>query len=878
MTKSKFLGLLGVCLVAAAAVLPARADRAAAPSGAKASQPYIVLVGISKYDDPHILPRPHAEQDAKALYDLFTNKDYLGVDPGHVRLLLGKEDAGRKSEPATHAKILEALTWAARKARADDLVVFAFIGEGAPLHEKTCYFASDSTFKKREKNSVSATEIEKVLATLKTQQFCAFIDVNFKGFDLGKAKAPDVDLTKLFREFIGKEEDENASLLSSRAVFLANTGLKPSLDLDKHGVLTQALLDGLKGKADKDGYEPDGLITVEELAKYVRAEVPVLVKKYGKTDEQKKQKPVILEMQSSNFTLTYNPAVMPTVRKRLARIDELARENAITKKVALQGKALLSKMPKLEAQRELRKAFEKLADGTLEPKDFKKERSAYLSKTRLSREDAREFGVTIAKAIRMIKVGYVKDENPGQLADWAIRGLFRRLDEKLPPEITERLAQAKRLKKADATTLAKVATLLTDVRAYLGKREDLANYKDVTYTLNGMLSHLDKHTDYISPEILDQMRIDTTGEYYGIGAHIRQNTNRDMLQIVSPIYGSPAYKAGLRAGDIVTKIKREVDSQGLPLEKPQVVSTKGLPTEEAVKLIKGRKGTKVKLVVEREGVSKPFEVEIARDKVELETVLGFKRGPNDRWNFYLDPEKKIVYVRLTQFARNTYRDLYRVMKKLNGKGINGMVLDLRFNPGGLLDSAVKVSDLFVDDGVIVTIKPRRGRETVYIGKHEGSYLDFPMVCLVNDSSASGSEIVSACLQDHGRAIIMGERSYGKGSVQTILPFEPTGGQLKMTNATFWRPSNKNLNKSSTKGRPEDEWGVTPDAGYLLKMSVKDQDSLFDFQREQEIIKRRDLKAKPFKPGFKDPQLEMALKYLRGQIRTAAKREARKKAG
>jgi C-terminal peptidase prc len=876
MTKPKFLGLLGVCLLAAAAVLPARAAQAPAASGAQPSQPYIVLVGISKYDDTHILPRPHAEQDVKDLYDLFTNKDYLGVDSSHIRLLLGKPDAQRKSEPAMHAKILEALDWAAKKARADDLVVFAFVGEGAPLHERTCYFASDSTFKNREKNSVSASEIEKILGTLKTQRFCAFMDVNFKGFDLGKAKTPDLDLTKLYREFVGKDDD-GASTLTSRVVFLANSGLKPSLDLEQHGVFTQTILDGLKGQADREGYEPDGLVTVEELAKYLREKIPELVKKQGKNDEQKKQKPIILEGQSSNFTLTHNPAVIPTVKKRLAKLAELAKDQSISKQVALQGETLLSRMPKLGAQRELRKAYEKLTDGTLKPEGFMAKRADYLAKTRLSREDARDFGVAIAKAIRILKFGYVKDVNPGQLTDWAVHGLFRRLDEKVPPEFENRLTRARKLKVASATNFAKLATLLTDVREYLGKREDLATGKDITFTLNGMLGHLDRHTDYISPEILDQMKIDTTGEYFGIGAHIRQNTNRDMLQIVSPIYGSPAYKAGLRAGDIVTTIKREVDSQGHPLDKPQIVSTKGLPTEEAVKLIKGRKGTKVKLIVEREGV-KPFEVEIARDKVEVETVMGYKRKKTDQWSFYVDPERKIAYIRLTQFARNTYRDLHRVMRQITRQGVNGLVLDLRFNPGGLLDSAVKVSDLYIDDGVIVTIKPRRGQETVYIGKHEGSYLDFPMVCLVNDSSASGSEIVAACLQDHGRAIIMGERSYGKGSVQTILPFEPTGGQLKMTNATYWRPSGKNINKTSTKGRPEDEWGVTPDAGYLLKMPIKDQDALYDFQREHEIIKRPDLKAKPIKPGFKDPQLDMALKYLRGQLRTAAKGETRRKAG
>src|SRR5262249_24955759 len=161
-------------------------------------------------------------------------------------------------------------------------------------------------------------------------------------------------------------------------------------------------------------------------------------------------------------------------------------------------------------------------------------------------------------------------------------------------------------------------------------------------------------------------------------------------------------------------------------------------------------------------------------------------------------EMRIGYVRVTSFARNTARDLERALNRLDKQGIKGFILDLRFNPGGLLPSAVAISDMFIDDGLIVTIRPRVGRAQKYHGPSDRSKLSCPMVCLVNGDSASGSEIVAACLQDHDRAVIMGERSYGKGSVQNIMPFE--GGQLRLTVASFWRPNGKNLNKSSTPGR------------------------------------------------------------------------------
>jgi len=232
---------------------------------------------------------------------------------------------------------------------------------------------------------------------------------------------------------------------------------------------------------------------------------------------------------------------------------------------------------------------------------------------------------------------------------------------------------------------------------------------------------------------------------------------------------------------------------------------------------------------------------------------------------------------LTQFAKPTFKELKKAvdhMSKAKG-GLKGFVLDLRFNGGGLLESAVNICDMFIDDGAIVTIKPRVGDEHTFRGENLNSYLDFPMVVLVNGGSASASEIVSACLQDHRRAIVLGERSYGKGSVQNIVDFEPTGAQIKLTTATFWRPSGKNLNKASTAGNDEDEWGVTPDAGFVIKLNRKERDDLEEAQRDAEIIPRRDAPAKNVKPPFKDRQLDAALEYLRGQIKIAAKTPMKK---
>jgi carboxyl-terminal processing protease len=217
------------------------------------------------------------------------------------------------------------------------------------------------------------------------------------------------------------------------------------------------------------------------------------------------------------------------------------------------------------------------------------------------------------------------------------------------------------------------------------------------------------------------------------------------------------------------------------------------------------------------------------------------------------------------------------MKKLSKAGIKGLILDLRFNPGGVLQEAVNVCDLFIRDGMIVTIKSRVVPETSYMSKKDATYTTFPMVCLVNGYSASASEIVSACLQDHGRAVIMGSRSCGKGSVQTIIPCEGTGGLLKLTTGTFWRPNGRNLNKASTSAKDEEDWGVKPDKGFDIPLPIKELNDLQDHQRDAEIIHRPDQKQIAGSGGFRDRQLEMAIEYLRGKIKHG-KGSGTKKAG
>jgi carboxyl-terminal processing protease len=876
MTQAMLARWLETVLALGLLALPLRAERPQTEQS-ETSQPYVVLVGISNYADKQIKPRPHAEEDAKALFDLFTDKKYLGADAAHSRLLLGDSAKVPGSQPATRANILKALHWVADNAKVGDLVIFGFFGEGGPLGNTgthRCYFAADSTFAGREKDALAASEIGEVLKDLKSQHFCILLDVDFKGFLTTDKKIAEPSLgTTLYPEFLGGEEKDSEEELAKpgRVLFslLSSRGLARPLDLKDHGIFADAVLHGLQGAADKDGYEPDGLITVDELREYLTKEGREQIRTHAKNKEESNLFFVALGGRGNHYVLTHNPAVAQKVQAQQEKFAQLVKSDKALKDFAEEGKTLLARMPRLEAQRKLRKEYQALLDGKINLEQFLDHRKALVESTKLPRAEAVEFAEKIMDAIRIITRGYVKKLDPHDMVVWAIKGLYRQVDvtgttpvlypNKIPDEI------AAKLKDVADMNEEQLITLLADARQAVGKREDLDKHKDIDWTLKRMLHrHTDPYTTYVDKEEKERMKREIGGRFPGVGIQIRKDSATDQLLVVTPIKGSPAYKAGIQAGDLITTVTREVDSEGEPLNPPEVLPTKGMELNEAVEKITGKPGTKVRLTVQREGADKPLEFNLTRGYVDVESVLGFKRKPDDSWDYMIDPQNKIAYVRLTQFARNSYRDMHRVMQDLKESGIKGFILDLRFNPGGLLDVAYDISDLFIDDGVVVSIRERNQPEKELTGHSRGSLLDFPMVCLVNGSSASGSEIVAACLQDHDRAYIIGERSYGKGSVQHILEFD--GGEIKLTTATFWRPSKKNLNKSSTSGKEEEDWGVVPNK--VIKLTAREHDELFEHLRDTEIIQRKDKPAEVKK--FEDKQLDAALKYLRSQIQTARK--------
>ncbi len=292
--------------------------------------------------------------------------------------------------------------------------------------------------------------------------------------------------------------------------------------------------------------------------------------------------------------------------------------------------------------------------------------------------------------------------------------------------------------------------------------------------IQGMVQALDPHSSYLSPDAFKELQIDTKGEFSGIGIVITMQDN--VLTVISPIEGSPAHTAGILAGDRILKVDGE--------------DTKNMKLWEAVKKMRGKKGTTVVITVSREGLDEPKDFKIVRDVIPLESVRAYVLKPG------------YGYLRITNFRDHTFQDVEAALKKLESgeTPLEGLILDLRDNPGGLLDQAVDVADVFLEEGVIVSIKGRANSHSKTYSAHPDKEKHaYPIVLLINEGSASASEIVAGALQDYGRALLLGATTFGKGSVQSVEPLRDGSG-LKLTIARYYTP----------KGQVIQAKGISPD--------------------------------------------------------------------
>ena len=370
--------------------------------------------------------------------------------------------------------------------------------------------------------------------------------------------------------------------------------------------------------------------------------------------------------------------------------------------------------------------------------------------------------------------------------------------------------------------------------------------------LSGMVSQLDDYSAYINPQAYEELEETLEQKFGGIGIQVSFDELK-VLTVMSPLVGTPAYTAGIRAGDKILEIEGE--------------STEGFTMQDAVNRLRGEPGEKVQLKVLHQGDTEPVEFEIARAIISVESVLGDTRKEDGSWDFMLQGTSGIGYARINSFSEKTTTELKAALDSLSAQGMRGLILDLRNNPGGLLESAVEICDLFVDRGTIVTTRGRGGKELqAFRATTSGGYEDFPMVVLVNRYSASASEIVAACLQDHKRATIVGQRTWGKGSVQEVFLLEGGKSALKLTMASYWRPSGKNIHRTR-KSTEQDEWGVRPNEGFVIPLEGEDFEKWIVDRRDRDVLKSGQT-VSPAETGTAkrfDPQLDRALEALRQQL-------------
>jgi carboxyl-terminal processing protease len=361
--------------------------------------------------------------------------------------------------------------------------------------------------------------------------------------------------------------------------------------------------------------------------------------------------------------------------------------------------------------------------------------------------------------------------------------------------------------------------------------EPVDEHRLIRGAVRGMLQELDPHSSYLDPESHQEMQIDTRGEFHGLGIEISKRRD-GYIEVVSPIDGTPAWRAGIRAQDQIVEI--------CPTDPPKdweeaCRSTKNMDLHQAVRLMRGRKGTRITIRIFREGFERPEPYTIERDVVKVVSVEGRMLEPG------------YAYLRVRSFQERTARDLQDTLRKLHGEAggeFSGLVLDLRDNPGGLLDQAVKVADIWLSDGLVVYTKGRVASQQQEFKARPNGELGYPMVVLVNAGSASASEIVAGALQDHYRALVLGMPTFGKGSVQTVYPLEDRSG-LRLTTALYYTPS----------GRSIQEVGIEPDM--VVERTEQSEEGT---PRAPRTLRERDLerhfrRPEPPAEGPAEPEVE-----------------------
>jgi carboxyl-terminal processing protease len=436
---------------------------------------------------------------------------------------------------------------------------------------------------------------------------------------------------------------------------------------------------------------------------------------------------------------------------------------------------------------------------------------------------------------------------PG-LADAARRNQFLGM-------LDAHIARVERMRERDARDV--MLKLLDELKQQNEQTVQLPDAVLINEFGDGALSALDAFSNIIWPNEWEEFQKSTSGEFSGVGIQI-QSDDSGNLKVVSPLEDSPAYRAGIKPDSIITHINGK--------------SARWLNLNQAVKQITGKPGTTVTLTVkDPKGESRDYT--LTRETIKMASVKGWLHKPGGGWDYMIDAEQKIGYLRLTNFNRTTTADLNRALDEMESQGVRGVLFDLRYNPGGLLNEAAQVVDKFIPKGVIVSTRPDRAdspypEHAIKAPLSNDEKVTLPLVILVNQYSASASEIVSGALKDHHRAMVVGERTFGKGSVQMLYPLgrrlgllDDSDTRLKLTTSHYYLPSNKCIHREENSR----EWGVEPDL--IVEMTPEQTRAAIEARQKMDILRDAEWTGdQEFRsPLEADPQLSAALLLMRLQL-------------
>jgi carboxyl-terminal processing protease len=494
------------------------------------------------------------------------------------------------------------------------------------------------------------------------------------------------------------------------------------------------------------------------------------------------------------------------------------------------------------------------------------------------RADAGRFAQQLLGVIDQVAEHYVRPVSREELLHPALVALYQAARRPVPRDLGDRIRlagvkfaalqapPAGALAPSSASPADPLRELAREVRLEVGDAEALRHQNPLLLCCHALARGLDPHSGVVTAEE-QQRAIGLDRECDGVGLEL-SGPGASTLLVEAVLMGGPGQRGGLRPGDRLVLVNGkpadradpaallELRNRRPPVTLPPVVPAEGEPREAPP--------AAVRVAFRRPGEAKERSAVLRRERFHPETVLGVRRRDDNGWDYFVRPKQGAAHVRLTALGRGTAEDLRGVVADLVERGLRGLLLDLRWCPGGFLNEAVEVADLFVGQGVIATARSRGREDTVYRSTDLGKFRGFPLVVLVNGETSGGAELIAAALQDHKRAAVAGQRTLGKGSIQTPVHVGVAGVGLRLTSGTFLRPSGKNLHRFPD-SKSEDDWGVRPDADCDCRVSAELGRRLRDWWLWQSLRPADSSERLPLDDPDADPQRKAALEVLRERL-------------